>query len=359
MQIDKNFNINTSNLTGMRWIDPLTEDVKFYGFNYIDEDRIYSRLPKKYFKEIEEVSPKIGFLKDNTSSGQVHFITNSKKLVIHAKVLNGAHLSGMTYVGQAGFDCYVGSCYEDLLFYESARFDVEKDEYEFTLFQGENDKEKLVVINFPLYSNVINLYFAIDENSFIKKPCEMFKNKIVYYGTSITQGGCASRPGLTYLNIMSRRMKTNFINFGFSGNAFGEKLFAKIMSEIDDADMFVIDYEANGGTNGKLELTLEEFINTIRSKHKSTPIVVISRIKYLFDELRPDLGKRRGEIRLFQEEMVKKFKQNGDSNIYYIDGREILGENYHEFTIDTVHPNDLGFMKMADYLEKEFTKILK
>ena len=43
-------------------------------------------------------------------------------------------------VAQAGFDCYVGSCYEDLLFYESARIDVEKDEYEFTLFQGENDK---------------------------------------------------------------------------------------------------------------------------------------------------------------------------------------------------------------------------
>ena len=55
MQIDKNFNINTSNLNGMRWFDPLTEDVKFYGFNYINEDGIYSRLPKKYFDEIEKV----------------------------------------------------------------------------------------------------------------------------------------------------------------------------------------------------------------------------------------------------------------------------------------------------------------
>lgn len=359
MNVDNNLVVKKSNHQGMKWIDPLKEDVKFYGFNYIDEDKCYERLPKKYKDEIEEVSPKVSFLGKNTSGGQLHFKTNSSKLILYAKVLNGAHLSGMTYVGQAGFDCYVGNNYDDLLFFDTTRFDVEKDNYEYTLFNSNTPKEKLVVINFPLYSNVLELFIAIDEESYIKKPNDSLTGKIVYYGTSITQGGCASRPGLTYTNILSRRLKTEIINFGFSGNAFGERLFAKIMSEISDANMFVIDYEANGGTNGKLEATLEEFIKTIRLLHPTTPIVVISRIKYLFDDLNPTLGARREEIRLFQEEMVNKFKRLGDEYIYYVDGRKILGENYHEFTIDTVHPNDLGFMKMADYLEIEFKNILK
>lgn len=359
MIIDKNLEIKIPSLNGLRWIDPLKEDVKFYGFNYISEEKKYSRLPSKYNDEVQRISPKIGFLKDNTTGGQLHFRTNSSKLVIHAKVLNGAHLSGMTYVGQAGFDCYVGTNYDNLIFYESARFECTKEEYEFTLFQGQGKSDKLVVINFPLYSNVLELYFAVDEESYIVKPIEKYSSKIVYYGTSITQGGCASRPGLTYTNILSRRLKTEIINFGFSGNAFGENIFAQIMSEIADANLFVIDYEANGGTNGKLEATLEEFITTIRAKHPTTPIAVISRIKYIFDDLNPVLGKRREEIRQFQENMVEKFRMQGDNNIYYIDGREILGENYHEYTIDTIHPNDLGFMKMADYLEIKFKNIMK
>lgn len=359
MSVDKNFEIKLTNSNGLTWFDPLDSDVKFYGFNYIDEDHIYSRLPKKYFDEIKTVSPRVHFLKDNTSSGQLHFITNSSKLVLHAKVLNGACLSGMTYVGQAGFDCYVGTNYDDLIFFDTTRFEVGKDEYEYTLFQGQGNKEKLVVINFPLYSNVIDLKLAINQDAYVKKPSENYNGKIVYYGTSITQGGCASRPGLAYLNILSRRLKTDIINFGFSGNAFGENIFARIMSEVSDATMFVVDYEANGGTNGKLELTLEEFIKTLRKLHPYTPIVVISRIKYIFDDLNEKLGKRREELRVFQEEIVEKFKSSGDDYIYYIDGRKLLGDNYHEYTIDTIHPNDLGFMKMADNLEIEFRKIIK
>lgn len=359
MSVDNYLKINKSEIKGLRWINPLEENVKFYGFNYLDSDKVYSRLPKQYKEEIKAISPRVDFLGDNTSGGQVHFITNSKKLVIHAKVLNGAKISGMTYVGQAGFDCYVGSDYDNLIFHDTARFEPSNEEYEFTLFQGKGTNEKLVVINFPLYSNVEALYFAIDEDSYVKKPLEdLSKNeKIVYYGTSITQGGCASRPGLCYTNWLTRKLKCEIINFGFSGNAFGENIFAQIMSEIEDATMFVIDYEANGGTNGKLEKTLEEFINTIRSKHPTTPIIVISRIKYIFDDLIPSLGTNRERIRLFQKNMVDKMKRNGDQHIYYIDGRKLLGKDYHEMTIDTIHPNDIGFMMMANSLEKYFKRI--
>lgn len=360
MNSDKNFIIINKNFKDLKWFNPLNSEVKFYGFNWLEEDKTYNRLPLKQEEEIKKVSVNAWNLGKLTSGGQVHFVTNSSKLVIHAKVNNVAMLSGMTLVGQAGFDCYVGTNYDDLLFYNTARFEIGKTEYEFTLFENQPVKDKLVVINFPLYASVEIVYFGIDEDKYIKMPKEdLSKNhKIVIYGTSITQGGCASRPGLLYTNILSRHLKGEFINFGFSGNAFGENVFAKIMAEINDVTMFIIDYEANGGTNGKLALTLEDFINTIREKHPLTPIVIVSRIKYLFDDLNEEQNKKREQIRLFQANVVKKYQKLNDDHIYYINGQKLLGKKYDEYTIDSIHPNDLGFMKIAESLEKELKKII-
>lgn len=365
MNEDKNLEIKIPSLEHMKWYNPLDGWVKFYGFNYIEEDHRYQRFPKVLEEEIRNVSKAVANLSTNSAGGQMHFLTNSSKLVIHAKTKNMAMLSGMTMLAQAGFDCYVGKNYQDLKFYDSARFDLTKNntanqEYEYTLFNNRGNEEKLVVINFPLYSQVEEVYLAIQEDCYIKKPCvDLSKNnKIVIYGTSMTQGGCASRPGLVYTNILSRKMQCEWVNFGFSGNAFGEATFAKILSDISDATMFVLDYEANAGTNGKLEKTLEEFIRILRQKHPVTPIVVVSRVKYLFDELDVEKGKRREEIRQFQVKLIRKLRKT-DSHLYYVDGRKLFGEDYHEYTVDSIHPNDYGFMVLAVNLLKELNKILK
>ena len=361
MNIDNNFNIPKTEINNGKWLDPLNENVKFYGFNWIKENKCYNRLPLTKLKEVETISPKVAALSYNTAGGQLHFITNSSFLTIHVKISKLATISGMTFVGQGGFDCYVGKDYDSLQFFDSARFNIGQFEYEYTFFKELNKEKRLVVLNFPLYGCVDKLEIAVDKDSYLEMPNEnlSLNNKIVYYGTSITQGGCASRPGLCYTNLLTRWMKSEIINFGFSGNAFGEKVIASIMASITDATMFIIDYEANGGTNGKLEKTLEEFIKTIRELHPITPIIVISRIKYLFDDLNPNtLGKRREEIRLFQENLVKKLRES-DKHIYYINGLYLLGEKYDEYTIDSVHPNDLGFYVLASNLKIELEKILK
>ncbi|MCM1260364.1 MAG: SGNH/GDSL hydrolase family protein [Prevotella sp.] len=361
MNLDKNFDIPLTPIVGTKWIDPLTADVQFYGLNWIQEEHLYQRLSRKWEEEIGKVSPKVVALSKHTAGGQLHFITNSSCLVIHAKVHHMAGISGMTFVAQGGFDCYVGKDYDSLMFYDSSRFAVGMQEYEYTLFKDLKQEERLIVLNFPLYGGVEHIEIAIDEGAYIHKPLENFSNhdKIVYYGTSITQGGCASRPGLCYTNLLSRAMKAEIINFGFSGNAFGEAVVAEMMASIENASMFVLDYEANGGTNGKLEATLENMIQIIRMHYPNKPIVVISRIKYLFDDLNPDtLGKKREKIRLFQQQLVQRLSKK-DHHIYYINGAKLLGDDYHEYTVDSIHPNDLGFKKMASHLEKEFKKIMK
>jgi len=360
MVIDSNFNLNDVITNNVKWINPIDSfDIRIYGFNWIETDHIYRRLPLSTTPLIDKVCPNINHLAYKTAGGQIHFYTDSKKLIVKAKLREKVSLAGMTAVSQGGFDCYVGTNYDDLKFYDSTRFNIEEKEYQTNLFENKSGR-KLVVINFPLYGGISELSLGFDVGSYLEKPEDLSSNnKIVIYGTSITQGGCASRPGLSFPNILSRRLKCEFINLGFSGNAFGEIEVARIVASIENASMFILDYEANGGTNGKLALTLEEFIKTIREKSPFSAIVVMSRIKYLFDDLNPAQGKIRASIRKFQVDVVNKFNKNGDDKVYFIDGSKLLGKDYHEYTIDSVHPNDLGFMKIANNVEKQIRKILK
>jgi lysophospholipase L1-like esterase len=215
-------------------------------------------------------------------------------------------------------------------------------------------------MNFPLYTGVKNLWIGIEKDNFIK-PHNTFKEKerIICYGTSITQGGCASRPGLNYTNLLSRMLEVEWLNYGFSGNAFGEAELIDVISKINNASLFIIDYEANSGTNGKLKLTLEKMLEIIRKNNPKIKILVISRIPYLFDEIDEDMKRVRKDLREFQRNLVNNLREKGDNLVYFLDGSKIFGKNYHEFTVDTVHPNDLGFMKFAKELKKEINHTIK
>lgn len=358
MNVDKNFQIRSNNTGNINWFDPLeNKDITIYGFPFINQEKSYKRIPTIFH---ENLPVNIKSLSTNTAGGQLHFFTNSSKLSIDVTLTSVSQLSGMTVTAQSGFDIYVGSSYDNLKFYDASRFPLTSTNYTFTFDLHANGTDQLVVLNFPLYNGVSKLLVGINENSILRSAKFPNDGRIVIYGTSITQGGCASRPGLSFTNILSRKLKKEIVNFGFSGNAFGEVEVATIVSNIENVDMFIIDYEANAGTNGILYKTLEDFIKIIRNKYPKTKIIVLSRIKYLFDEIYPTLGENREKIRLFQEETVRKLKSLGDENIYYLNGSKIYENlDYHEYTVDSIHPNDLGFMKIAEYLENEIRKIFK
>lgn len=343
----------------MLWLDPITsEDIQIYGFEWLNENKNYHRLPDKHEQELIPICPNVVNLSKNTSGGQLHFRTNSKRLCIKATIDSNVNLAGMAPIARGGFDCYVGDDFSSLMFYRTSFYDPLETSYEYEFFNN-NQKDQLIVINFPLYAGVKEVYIGIQPDAHITKALSFQdEERIVIYGTSITQGGYASRPGLSFTNILSRRLQREWINFGFSGNAMGEHELIEVISKVRKPSMFIVDYEANAGTNGKLEMTLEDIILTIRKNLPSVDIVILSRIPYLFDDLNPVLGSRRKEIRDFQRNMVKKMKKQGDEKIHFIDGSKLFGKNFHEFTIDSIHPNDLGFMKIADSLAPKLNQIL-
>jgi len=180
--------------------------------------------------------------------------------------------------------------------------------------------------------------------------------KVVVYGTSITQGGCAARPGMSYTNILSRWLNLEFINLGFSGNGRGDPEVAHLMAEIENPGCFVLDYEANAAES--LYDTLEPFIGILRQAHARTPALVVSRIPFARDRFSDDALRGRQERREFQQDVVDRLRKAGDEAIFFKGGEDLLYGAWEECTVDGTHPTDLGFLRMAEGLEPVLRELL-
>ena len=185
------------------------------------------------------------------------------------------------------------------------------------------------------------MFIGLEKESVLKEPPPFsFPGKIVIYGTSITQGCCVSRPGMAYSNILSRKLDAQFVNLGFSGNGRGEPALARLINQIPDVGLIILDYEANA--HETIVNTLDPFLDILREKHPDTPILIMSKIRYADV---PFMHRRD-----FQRNLVEKRNDAGDTNIYFLDGSTVLGDDYHECTVDGVHPTDLGSKRIADAL---------
>lgn len=360
-KVDSNF-INAENeKDNLCYIDPRNIDlVKIYGLYWFNEDKRYHRLSKKLDEILPKLEGSVDVLAGNSTGGIIAFYSNTNVLKIKVKLSFKFHMGHMPYTGQAGFDLYIGSTYQDMKFYRTSNFDFNKTEYEFTYFNHKDlsDKNKLYVLNFPLYATVEEVLVGVNPNSDVIPCNDLFKNdsKIVFYGTSITQGGCASRPGMSYTQILSRMLGTECLNYGFSGNGKGHIEIAQALSEIKNVEMFVLDYEANA-TFDRLKATLDKFVKCLRKEYPKTPIIIISKIQ-MYLEFHDDLyRKNEKKVRKYQKDYVKN---SNDENLYYVDGSKVLGKtNISEKTVDGCHPTDYGFMSMAEYLYPIINKILK
>lgn len=175
----------------------------------------------------------------------------------------------------------------------------------------------------------------------------------MYYGSSITQGGCASRPGNSYPAIISRMLNCDYINFGFSGNAKGEDIIVEYMASLN-MSVFVCDYDHNTPSTEHLLNTHERLYKKIREGNPELPIVFIS--KPDFDSNVPLNIQRRNIIYSTYINAIN----NGDKNVYFIDGESLFkSEGRDSCTVDGCHPNDLGFMRMAETIGYMIKKLIK
>lgn len=353
-------NVNENKISGdssIVWHDPKKRPFSIHGLCAVETDGIYRRLPVQTPYPLPQA---VDQLASCTSGGQLRFSTDSPSFSLRVKLKNAFEdLSHMAVTGQSGFDVYVNQS-GIWQYYRTAIPPLREIDYHSVIWDLRNEPNanvglKEIMVNFPLYKGVEELWVGLEEGAHINGPTSFdAKGKIIFYGSSITQGGCASRPGMSYTNIISRRINMEMINLGFSGSGKGEKEVAYAIRKMKDPACLVLDYEANC-TPELYENTLETFIGIYREWHQHVPIIVLSRIPYSYEGLDfTDFLRRRAH----SMKCVEFFRNKGDVNLHFLDGSTLLGNQWHECTVDGVHPNDYGFMKMADGIELCLRQIL-
>lgn len=339
----------------LKWHAPTKEPFRLAGFAWFRHDRVYRRFPVKPQWPLPEP---VDDLANRTAGGQIQFRTDSPKLFVRARLAAPANMNHMPATGQCGFDCYIGPPKQQR-YCSTTKYDHTQTSYECMLFDLAPSEMRNVTLNFPLYQGMKEVLVGLTPNARIEAPPPYDDDRpVVVYGTSITQGGCAARPGMAYTNILSRRLNRPFINLGFSGSGKGEPEVARTMAEIPNPACFVLDYEANAWVDGILEKTLAEFIAILRAAHPRTPILVVSKIRYAGELFKEEMLQGRLVRRDFQRQMVEDLRGNGDDRILFFDGADMLGEDFDECTVDGAHPTDLGFRRMAQALEPVLEGIL-
>lgn len=343
--IDPNFKVETKiQEEKIRFYDVLQQPFSIHGVFH--QAGKFRRIPEVV---AEKVNAGVLNRHANTAGGRIRFKTDSAYVAIHANMDGITRMSHFAFTGSAGFDLYEKN--QDGQRYRGTfvpPLDL-KDGYE-SIIKFPDAQMREITINMPLYSNVCQLYIGLQEDAEILPPeAYTYPGPIVYYGSSITQGGCASRPGNAYQSIITRRLSADYVNLGFSGSAKGEPEITDYICKMD-ISVFVYDYDHNAPTVEHLEKTHEKLYLAVREAHPDIPIVMLSRPRAYLTE---DEVKRREIIRT----TYLNAKARGE-NVYFISGEDLMQYAGDSGLVDGVHPNDLGFASMARVLGDLLATIL-
>ena len=337
-EIDKNLKVDREiDKTGLRFYSFESEPFKIYGkLERGEDDRLY-RIPRAV---AEATNPGVLTLCTNTAGGRVRFKTNSSRVAIIAKYSEYSEIYRANHfpiTGSTGLDLFEGKTF---LGGFVPPFDMPNKAYESVVTISGERCERDLTIHLPIYADLADLYIGLDEDATLSAPSPYtYENPVVYYGSSITQGGCASRPGSAYQALLTRWLDCDHINLGFSGSARGEDAIVDYMATLD-MSVFVCDYDHNAPTPEHLEKTHLPLYRKIRAAHPDIPIIFMTRPS----------GKLT-EIRLVRKDIIKKTYDTalaeGDTNVYFIDPTEHTPFDGDEGTVEGCHPTDLGFYFMA------------
>ena len=323
-------------------------EIKVFGIPHFEKSKCLRRLPDEVLDQV----PGLKFLGKRPQGARLGFRTDAAEFVlkIEFETLNpdiGMAIyscqSALVYAGDRHAPRYLGMCRPAN--YQTKSFEAK--------FRKGGDALEDILIWLPRNEIIANVTVEIPDGSTLCPPTPYrYAKPVVYYGSSITEGGCAYNVNNGYNAIISQHLDTDYINLGFSGSAKGELPIADFINTLD-MSIFVFDYDHNAPTAEHLQSTHEPFFKRIREAHPTLPIVMMTRpaITYGEDE------KKRREIVLTT---YRNALEAGDKNVYFIDGEQFFGNrDRHLCTADGIHPNDLGFYRMAECVEPVIRKILE
>jgi len=313
-----------------------------YGSAVKNDSVTFTRLPDSLKTKIRKELYDLG---TNTAGLFIRFSSNARKMKVKWNSTYNVEMNHMAPSGIRGFDVYALMENGKWEFVSPARPVVNKKSCKATVFSDMKPGMREYMMFFPLYDGADSLYIGVDSAAVIEMPkVDLPKREkpIVVYGTSITQGACASRPGMCYTSMLVRDLNREVYNLGFSGNGRLDLEVAEVMASID-AGLYVMDCLPNNKV-GELKKNIDPFVQYLRARRPNVPILFVESPMfpgYLFDmKEEGTLKEKNAALR----EYYDKLKELGVNNIYYFETKDILTED-REGTVDGYHFTDLGFYR--------------
>ena len=350
-EVDKELNPAVGDKTDVEWFNIFNEPFSLHGLSYEEEIGFFTRMP---MEKAVKVRKYMDILTKQTAGGRIRFITDSPYVCISSDIENRSGMYHMPLTGSHGFGVYANNDYYGVVAPAPWDFGGEGDSIKIQGAKDLKDGLKEITVCFPHYNGVKKVFVGLKKGSTIKKANDYsIKTPVLFYGSSITQGGCVSHPGVDYVGHLSRWLDFDFINFGFSGTSALEPEIADYMIE-QNFSLFFMDYDA-WGLNDNHEEVIVNFIKKLRNKHPNVPVVLTTRPDFYKADANPQ-----HDLNNANRNAYKILKKLGYKNIYYVDATKMFGKvNGHLCSMDTTHPSDLGFYQMAKTLYPIFKKALK
>ena len=352
-KIDPNLAVSAVKYTDVVWHSALDAPFSVHGVFYDKELGGYVRMPQDVAKNVSE---SVTILSEMTSGGRVRFITDSPYVAIFCRAPKIKAMPHMPLSGSHGFSVYCNGKYAGKV--TPTVDEVFTPHEEGILFGGSVDLRSTgfseIEIYMPLYSGVHDLNIGIKDGCTLLPAREYkYKKTIVIYGSSITQGGCASRPGNDYAMRLSRLLDADVVNLGFSGNGNAEPAMLDYLKGLD-ACAFIFDYNYYSSRPERVLPPHFDIYKTLREANPSAAILMIDKPGYMFE----------GDDYFKRTEMISKTYEGavslGDGLVDKMDAKELLGEEEPDAClVDVSHPNDLGFYRMASSIYEKLKPLLE
>ena len=321
--------------------------LRVVGVPFFEEKKTLTRLPEELIAQL----PHLEHLGRRCAGGLVAFKTDSETFTVKVTLKTLSLDAGMSIFASQSAHVMVGER-------ENARHlgVVNPPNYDALSFEktfSKSPEMEQVSVYFPRNELLENIEIFISDEAKLTEPTPYrYEKPVVFYGSSITEGGCCCNATNSYVAILSRWLDFNYYNLGFSGSARGERIMADYINTFD-MGVFVYDYDHNAPTVEHLAETHKPFFDRIRQAHPQVPVIMMTRPAEVYNE---EFRARREVVKATYDAAVAA----GDENVWFIDGETFYGEKDRNLcAVDDCHPNDLGFFRMASVIRPVLEAALK
>ena len=332
------------------WYDVKDFGVEGKGWN--ETKKFFDRLPAKAEGFVRD---QVWNLSRDSAGMCFRFVSDSPNIYVRYELSRESlSMTHMAATGHSGVDLYA----QDGMGIDRwvAVVRPGKQKMDTTLAKDLAPGSRRYTLYLPLRNGVESLEIGVVRGQSFSALSPRNEKPIVFYGTSIMHGACASRPGMAFPSILGRRLRRPIINLGFAGNGRMEIEVGSLLAELDPC-VFVIDCLPNMNESTVSQRTIP-LVKIIRETHDKTPILLVEDRSFTSTRFFPERKKRHQKNRIALKKAFNELERLGIKNIFYLDGDNLLGQD-GEAATDGSHPSDLGMTRYADAYEPVLRRILK